>query len=101
VQNRDIIVIGGSAGAVRPLSELLGALPGNFPAAVLAVLHFSPLNSEWLSGHVRRSVRLAVDSRREPIDIRPGQVFVARPDHHLIVMDRRAVSSRGPRDLQE
>ena len=32
--NRDIIVIGGSAGATAPLKQTLGALPVDLPAAV-------------------------------------------------------------------
>src|SRR5262249_50332888 len=37
--NRDIIVIGGSAGATVPLKEILGRLPTDLPAAVFVVLH--------------------------------------------------------------
>jgi two-component system, chemotaxis family, protein-glutamate methylesterase/glutaminase len=40
--NRDIIVIGGSAGATAPLKQILGALPVNLPAAVFVVLHIPP-----------------------------------------------------------
>lgn len=36
---RDIVVIGGSAGGLQSLRELLGALPRDLPAACLAVLH--------------------------------------------------------------
>lgn len=37
--NRDIIVIGGSAGATAPLKEILARLPSDLPAAVFVVLH--------------------------------------------------------------
>ncbi|MET3859078.1 hypothetical protein ABIE40_006235 [Rhizobium sp. OAE497] len=37
--NRDVIVIGGSTGAIKPLNAILGMLPGNIDAAVLVVIH--------------------------------------------------------------
>ena len=39
---RDITVIGGSAGSLAPLRELLGALPADYPAAVFVVVHVAP-----------------------------------------------------------
>ncbi|MGY3530356.1 chemotaxis response regulator CheB [Bradyrhizobium sp. USDA 4452] len=37
--DRDIIVIGGSAGAIAPLRQILGRLPPALPAAICIVLH--------------------------------------------------------------
>jgi two-component system chemotaxis response regulator CheB len=42
LQARDIIVIGGSAGALRPLRRILRALPTGLPAAIFVVIHTSP-----------------------------------------------------------
>ena len=39
MDNRDIIVIGGSAGATAPLKAILGRFPVDLPAAVFVVLH--------------------------------------------------------------
>ena len=39
MSNRDIIVIGGSAGATAPLKEILARLPTTIPAAIFIVLH--------------------------------------------------------------
>jgi hypothetical protein len=39
MSNRDIIVIGGSAGATAPLRDILTNLPADLPAAVFVVLH--------------------------------------------------------------
>ena len=79
------------------MTELLQSLPDKFPGVILATLHFSPLSPEWLSGHLSRTVRLPIRSpRSDGFDIREGEIIVARPDHHLIVLDGRVVSSRGP-----
>ena len=39
MSNRDIIVIGGSAGATAPLKQILSRLPADLPAVVFIVLH--------------------------------------------------------------
>jgi two-component system, chemotaxis family, protein-glutamate methylesterase/glutaminase len=36
---RDIIAIGGSAGALHPICEILAGLPSNLPVTVLVVMH--------------------------------------------------------------
>jgi chemotaxis response regulator CheB len=41
--HRDLVVIGCSAGCIPALSaDLIGALPGDFVAAVCIVMHMSP-----------------------------------------------------------
>jgi len=38
----DVIVIGGSSGAIEPLQQLLAELPADLPAAVFVVVHTAP-----------------------------------------------------------
>ncbi len=54
---RDIVVVGGSAGALQPLTEMLRALPADFPAAVLVVLHSSPTAPGMLPLLLARQMR--------------------------------------------
>jgi two-component system chemotaxis response regulator CheB len=82
---RDIIVIGGSAGARQALADLVTALPEGFAASVLVVLHaHSPLlpwlgaTSAWI-GTV--AVHLAVDG--EPV--LPGQVYLAPGGYNMLL----------------
>ena len=37
---RDIVVVGASAGGTEALTELVRALPAEFPAAIFVVVHF-------------------------------------------------------------
>ena len=39
MEHRDIVVIGGSAGALQPLQHLLGDLPAELAAALFVVIH--------------------------------------------------------------
>ena len=95
---RDVLVIGGSAGAARMISELLGHLPEQLPAAVFIALHLSPLSREWLSDRLRRATAMKIESPTTERPIESGKVYLARPDHHLIVKEGRVLCVRGPRE---
>ncbi|HEY8599580.1 MAG TPA: chemotaxis protein CheB, partial [Thermomicrobiales bacterium] len=98
VTGHDLIVIGTSAGGVQALLELLDDLPANLPAAICIVIHI-PAESPSLLPRIlqRRSalpVRHAVDGER----IVPGHVYIAPPDHHLLVDPGRLRLRHGPRE---
>jgi two-component system chemotaxis response regulator CheB len=94
---RDLVVVAASAGGLQPLRTMLAALPANLPAAVLIVLHVPATGGRTLPRILDRSGPLpaatAVDGER----IRPGRVYVAAPDRHLLVVEDTVRLSRGPR----
>jgi two-component system chemotaxis response regulator CheB len=96
-QGRDIVVVAASAGGLEPLRTLLAALPADLPAAVLVVLHIPATGGRILPRILDRSGVLpaaaAVD--REPL--RPGRIYVAPPDLHLLVADGLVRTVRAPR----
>lgn len=85
----DAIVIGGSAGSLRALSEILPALPGDFALPILVVVHLPPdkksVLAEVLQDKSSLTVREAED--KEPID--DGTVYFAPPNYHLLVEEDR------------
>ncbi|MCC5065889.1 chemotaxis protein CheB [Xanthomonas campestris] len=97
-QHRDVIVIGGSAGAGEALRRLLGALPAQTPAAILVVLHMSA------HGHgIMRTVSagangITVVEAADGMRIEPHTLYVAVADRHLMVADGRIVLGTGPRE---
>src|SRR6266567_2313428 len=86
---RDIIAIGASAGGAQTLSELAGGLPAELPAALLVAQHVWPGSPPVLADILSRAGSLpattAVDG--EPIERR--RMYVAPPDHHLLLGDER------------
>src|SRR5438477_5031226 len=92
-----IIVVGASAGGVRALPILASQLTPEFPAAVLVVQHIGSHPSILPSLLMRDgplSAAHAVD--REPIE--PGRIYVAPPDHHMLVDGERIRLSRGAKE---
>ncbi len=86
---KDIIVVGGSAGAVEALGLLVEGLPRELDAALLAVIHVPPHSPGRLVEILQRRTALRVSWAQDDCAIEPGHVYVAPPDHHLIVDDGR------------
>lgn len=95
---RDIIVIGASAGGVVAVTELLATLPADLAAAILLVVHTSPVGRGLLPQVLQRHSALPVEHAGDGEKVRHGRVYVARPDHHLVVSGGQIYNTRGPRE---
>jgi two-component system, chemotaxis family, protein-glutamate methylesterase/glutaminase len=94
----DIIVIGASAGGVDALPRLIESLPADLPASVFVVLHIPAQGRDLLPDIIRRTAALSVTHGIDGERVRRGHVYVAPPDHHLLLDGARVRLSRGPRE---
>lgn len=94
----DIIVIGASAGGLNALEYIARTLPRDLPACVLVVLHISPESEGSLAQILGRRAALAVKRAQTGDPIDHGRMYVAPPDHHLLVRGGSIELSRGPRE---
>jgi len=88
----DMIVFGGSAGALEPLMQILGALPADVHAPIAVVLHVMPRGPSLVPTILAR-----VSSRRvvEPEDkevIQPDTIYVAPPNYHMLIETHRSIA---------
>jgi len=93
-----VVVIGGSAGALEPLREIIHRLPSDFPAAVLVVIHLSPDYPSRLPDILRSTSVLPVEHAPQHGPLLPGHIYVAPPDHHLLVGKTEVSLSLGPKE---
>lgn len=93
--------MGASVGGVQAFSKLLADLPSDFPAAVLIVQHTSPSGPGLLPKVLSRRSSLPVRHPRHGEAIQPAHVYVAPPDHHLLVSGSSLHLSRGPREKRQ
>jgi two-component system chemotaxis response regulator CheB len=99
VPERDVVVVGASAGGVEALRELVRGLPTDLPAAVLVVLHMPPSGTSALARVLAGPSPLPVAAAVEGAPLRPGTVTVAVPNRHLLVVPGdRMTLSLGPRE---
>lgn len=95
----DIIVVGASAGGVQALKKVAADLPSNLPAAVFAVLHIGMgINgSSALPSILARAGRLPAKHPRDGEEIRPGIIYIAPPDCHMLLSPGCIHLSGGPK----
>src|SRR4051794_32373183 len=82
---RQVIAIGGSAGAIDALLEVFAGVPGDIPAAFLVVVHVGRTGPSMLPQIVGRATDLTVAHARDGDPICEGEVLIAPPDYHLLV----------------
>jgi two-component system, chemotaxis family, protein-glutamate methylesterase/glutaminase len=98
MSNRDIIVIGGSAGATAPLKQILSRLPADLQAAVFIVLHIPAQGIGILSTVASAAGKLPVRQAESGMLIENGHVYLGAPDHHLLIFQNQIVLGCGPRE---
>ena len=97
---RDTIVVGASAGGVQALTKLVTDLPADLPAAVFIVLHIPIDAPSFLPGILARDAKLHVAHAVDGEEIKRGRVYVAPPDHHLLLEPGHVKLVHGPKELR-
>lgn len=95
---RDIIVIGASAGGIETLRELVRDLPPELPAALFVVMHLAAGGTSVLPELLARAGRLPAVHAAHGQGIEHGRIYVAPPDHHLLIRAGHVRLGRGPRE---
>lgn len=94
-QPYEVLAVASSAGGVAALSYLFSHLPEDFPVPVLVVQHLYPRHETLLPQVLSRQTTLGVTLAGGQERPERGVVYIAPPDHHLLVRDdgRLALSS--------
>src|SRR5947209_3917375 len=94
----NIIVVGASAGGVEALVTLVRSLPADLPAAVFIVLHIPAQSSSLLPEILTRSGPLVAFHPKDGGTIEQGKIYVASPDHHLMIARGSVRVVHGPKE---
>lgn len=98
VSEPSVVVIGASAGGVEALRRVVAGLPQDLSAAVCIVLHLAPGSPSALAGILDRAGPLRCRPAVDGAPLRSGEVVVAPPDRHLLIVDGHVALSVGPRE---
>ena len=94
---RDVIVVGASAGGISAAQTMLSALPAKFPAIVGVVIHRGSVSSaDWASVFFKEA-RMQI---REPSGgelLKQGTIYLAPPNHHMVFEGGRVSLTQGPK----
>lgn len=98
ISGRDIVVIGASAGGVEALGAVVAGLAADLRAAVFVVLHIPPSGTSVLPAILERRGRLPAAHAVDEEPIEHGRIYVAPPDHHLLLQPEGIAVVRGPHE---
>src|SRR6202044_1539237 len=87
-----IVAVGSSAGGITALGRLLGGLAKDFPVPVVIVQHLDPRHDTIIAEVRGRGTALPVMMAAEGVHPEPGTVYIAPPNHHLLVSGERALT---------
>ena len=94
----NIIVVGASAGGVQALSKLVVQFPADLRATVFIVQHVSATVPGALAQILDRAGPLPATLAQDGETFQQSHLYVAPPDHHLLVKGDRLCVTRGPRE---
>jgi len=95
---RDIFVIGASAGGVEALTRLVRTLPANLPGSLFVVLHLPAESPSLLPQILTRVGQITASHPADGERIVPSHIYVAPPDHHMLIEGERICVVKGPKE---
>lgn len=81
----NVVALGASLGGLKAISQILSALPADFPAAIAVVQHLCPLYPSHMADILNRCTSLRVKQAAPGDSLRPGTVYIAPANNHLEV----------------
>src|SRR3954468_22463817 len=92
-----IVVVGASAGGLNALAELVGQLTNEMDIAVFIVLHLSTAGiGDYLVQKLQSYTSLKCIKAADNKPIEKGFVYIAPPNHHLLVKKQQMILGHGP-----
>ena len=88
----EVIVIGGSAGSMTALVELLPGFPADFPVPLVIAVHLHPRQDNAHIERLASHCALRVKEADEKESIQAGSVYLAPPNYHLLIENDRTFS---------
>ncbi|MBP9152569.1 MAG: chemotaxis protein CheB [Flavobacteriales bacterium] len=88
----EIIAIGGSAGGIKAVTEILKSLPKDFPIPIVIVLHRLRNVSSSLQKVIQHSTGLRVKEADEKETIAPYCAYIAPANYHLLIENDKTFS---------
>jgi two-component system chemotaxis response regulator CheB len=84
-KNYQLVAIGCSMGGMAALQTIFQTLPADFPLPITVVQHRYKTSSEGLPQFLRRHSKLNVVDTTDKEWIKPGTVYLAPANYHLLV----------------
>ncbi|WP_373186129.1 chemotaxis protein CheB [Halopseudomonas sp.] len=96
--SQQIIVMGSSAGGIESLITLIKGLPSRLDASIFIVQHLSPNYKSTIPEILQEYSPFPVRHPDDGDEIKSRTIYVAPPDHHLLIEKGHVLVKRGPKE---
>ncbi|RZA20554.1 MAG: chemotaxis protein CheB [Proteobacteria bacterium] len=93
-----LILIGGSAGSITSVTEIIRRLPAHLNAAICVTIHIPSTSESYLPAIFEREAQMKVKHAEDGEMLLAGTVYVARPDLHLLIQGGMIKLARGAKE---
>jgi len=91
-----LIVIGGSAGGLQPLLQLIPSFSADLDVAICVVIHLSPNSKSMLPQLLSRASNLEASYPEDGEVLSRGHIYVAPPGLHMVIEGDRLRLNHDP-----
>ena len=98
MEKRNIIVIGASAGGMEACRTIIQQLPPYIDASIFIVWHMSPDIRGVLPLVLNKVNSIYAANAYDNEPIKPNRIYVAPPDHHLLIEEGKVRITKGPKE---
>jgi two-component system chemotaxis response regulator CheB len=88
----EAVVIGTSAGGLEALGVVLPRLKPDLSAPIFIVQHISASSESYLVDYFDRKCQIKVFEAVDKLEYKPGKVYFAPPDYHLLIEDKKSIA---------
>ena len=92
VASFSIVVIGGSAGSLDVIMNILAELPVTIPVTYIIILHRKSYSDSTLAELLATKTSLPVKEVEDKEALLPRTVYLAPPDYHLLIENKKSFS---------
>ena len=96
--NQRIIVIGASSGGFDVIRTIVKNLPPDLNASIFIVWHMSPDIRSVLPHMLNKVNKIYAAHAHDREEILPNRIYIAPPDHHLLVEEGYVRVTHGPKE---
>ncbi|WP_168582424.1 protein-glutamate methylesterase/protein-glutamine glutaminase [Gephyromycinifex aptenodytis] len=79
----DVVCIGISTGGPDALTQVVSALPGNFPVPIVVTQHMPPVFTQLFAQRLDAKAKVKVVEATNGEPLQPGKVYIAPGDYHM------------------
>ena len=91
----ELIVIGGSAGSLQVIMELIKNLNENLKVPILIVVHRKAYSTSILPTLLHQFTKMKVEAIEDKTEILSNRIYIVPADYHLLFESKNTVSLDG------